>query len=68
MTRNGTGTPAIVVDIDGALLLTTGGVGAGQATMLTARRPAISADTCWPWARVRSDWLRVGRGDMGRSW
>ena len=67
MTRNGTGTPAIVVDIDGALL-TTGGVGAGQATMLTARRPAISAGTCWPWAMVPSDWLRVGRGDMRRSW
>ena len=27
-----------------------------------------SAGTCWPWAMVPSDWLRVGRGDMRRSW
>ena len=28
----------------------------------------LSAGTCCPRAMVPSDWLRVGRGDLGRSW
>jgi len=30
-------------------------------------KPAPIAGSCWPWAMVPSDWLRVGRGEMGRS-
>jgi hypothetical protein len=67
MTHHGIGTLAIVFDIDGTLQ-TTGGAGASQATTLTASRWTISAGTCWLRAMVPSGWLRVGRGDVGRSW
>ena len=67
MTHSGTGTLAIVFDIDGTLL-TTGGASASRAIRLTASRWTISAGTCWLCAMVPSSWLRVGRGEVGRSW